>query len=141
MCSFCILKFVYIPTVFYLAVSWLNEHAVPVISLLFSKCCDRLCVQYPYIIMTQLRVDDIYSDSSAWSRTHDLVPYLLYCALFNLLINFSLRNDNKPCKDLIISVSGFENEERTIIKLMLQLVGAQYTGYFSKHNNLLVCKK
>ncbi|MPC91877.1 PAX-interacting protein 1 [Portunus trituberculatus] len=24
---------------------------------------------------------------------------------------------------------------------MLQLVGADYTGYFSKHHNLLVCKK
>lgn len=61
--------------------------------------------------------------------------------ILQFLLCRSHRNDNKPCKDLIVSVSGFENEERNIIKLMLQLVGAKYTGYFSKHNNLLVCRK
>ncbi|RXG60380.1 PAX-interacting protein 1 [Armadillidium vulgare] len=48
---------------------------------------------------------------------------------------------DQPMKDLMVSVTGFENDERTTIKLMLHLAGAKYTGYFSKHNNLLVCKK
>ena len=52
-----------------------------------------------------------------------------------------LRNAKKPCNGLIVSVTGFENEERNIIKMMLQLVGAKYTGYFSKKNSLLICKR
>lgn len=50
-------------------------------------------------------------------------------------------NDNKPCKDLVISVTGFENEEKAIVKLMLQLVGAKHTGNFSKSNHILISKK
>ncbi|KAK7066486.1 PAX-interacting protein 1 [Halocaridina rubra] len=50
-------------------------------------------------------------------------------------------DDMKPCKDLIVSITGFEKEERSIITLMLRLVGATYTGCFSRHNHLLVCKK
>ena len=50
-------------------------------------------------------------------------------------------NDNKPCKDLVISITGFEKEEKAIIKLMIQLVGAKHTGNFSRSNHILISKK
>lgn len=46
-----------------------------------------------------------------------------------------------PCGKQIISLSGFENEERVKVKLMLEALGAKFTKYFSRHNTLLVCRR
>ncbi|XP_072744675.1 uncharacterized protein Ptip [Anoplolepis gracilipes] len=46
-----------------------------------------------------------------------------------------------PCVNQIVSFSGFEGEERAKVKYMLETLGAKYTNYFSKHNNLLVCRR
>ncbi|XP_063237293.1 PAX-interacting protein 1-like [Bacillus rossius redtenbacheri] len=47
----------------------------------------------------------------------------------------------KPCKDLRISLSQFENEERIRVQLMVEKIGATFTQSFSKENDLLVCKR
>lgn len=46
-----------------------------------------------------------------------------------------------PCTKQIVSLSGFEGEERVKVKNMVEALGAKYTNYFSKHNNLLVCRR
>ncbi|XP_024871465.1 PAX-interacting protein 1-like isoform X2 [Temnothorax curvispinosus] len=46
-----------------------------------------------------------------------------------------------PCGKHIISLSGFEGEERAKVKIMLEALGAKYTNYFSRHNTLLVCRR
>lgn len=46
-----------------------------------------------------------------------------------------------PCTKRIISLSGFEGEERSKVKLMLDALGAKSTNYFSKHNTMLVCRR
>ncbi|KAI4477916.1 hypothetical protein M0804_012396 [Polistes exclamans] len=46
-----------------------------------------------------------------------------------------------PCTKQIVSLSGFEGEERTKVKYMLEALGAKLTSYFSRHNTLLVCKR
>ncbi|GAB0097831.1 PAX-interacting protein 1 [Sergentomyia squamirostris] len=47
----------------------------------------------------------------------------------------------KPATKHIIAISGFENDERQRIKLMVEESGAKYTAYFSKQNTVLICKK
>jgi PAX-interacting protein 1 len=46
-----------------------------------------------------------------------------------------------PCSKHIISLSGFEGEDRTKVKFMLESVGAKFTKYFSRHNTLLICRR
>lgn len=46
-----------------------------------------------------------------------------------------------PCTKHIISLSGFDGEERAKVKFMLETLGAKYTSYFSRHNTLLVCRR
>lgn len=46
-----------------------------------------------------------------------------------------------PCVKQIVSLSGFEGEERAKVKYMLEALGAKYTNYFSRHNTLLVCRR
>ncbi|KAG8327809.1 PAX-interacting protein 1 [Homalodisca vitripennis] len=50
-------------------------------------------------------------------------------------------SEEKPCRNLIISYSGFEGEERSKVKKMIEATGAKLTCYFSSHNNILVCRR
>lgn len=52
---------------------------------------------------------------------------------------FSLAD--QPCSKQIVSLSGFEGEERARVKFMLETIGAKFTKYFSRHNTLLVCRR
>jgi len=45
-----------------------------------------------------------------------------------------------PCNNMIIALTGYENRDRDYVKDMIKLVGAKYTGYFSKHNHAIICK-
>lgn len=54
-------------------------------------------------------------------------------------IPFSL--NELPCSKQIISISSFEDDERNKVKSMLDVLGAKHTKYFSKQNNLLVCRR
>ena len=46
-----------------------------------------------------------------------------------------------PCAKQIMSLSGFEGEERAKVKYMLEALGAKVTNYFTRHNTLLVCRR
>lgn len=46
-----------------------------------------------------------------------------------------------PCKEQIIAVTGFEGGERNDVKTMIEMTGAKYSGYFSRGNTLLICKR
>ncbi|KAL3842635.1 hypothetical protein ACJMK2_020626, partial [Sinanodonta woodiana] len=41
----------------------------------------------------------------------------------------------------VISVTNLENDERTRVKQMIHAIGARYTGYMTRSNTALVCKK
>ncbi|XP_054280605.1 PAX-interacting protein 1 isoform X6 [Macrosteles quadrilineatus] len=50
-------------------------------------------------------------------------------------------SEEKPCRNLIITYSGFEGEERSKIKKMIEATGAKLTNYLSSQNNILVCRR
>ena len=54
-------------------------------------------------------------------------------------IPFSL--NELPCTKQIISLSGFEDEEREKVKQMIKVLGAKCTSFFSRYNTLLVCRR
>ncbi|XP_033118535.1 PAX-interacting protein 1-like isoform X2 [Anneissia japonica] len=45
------------------------------------------------------------------------------------------------CKDQVVAVTGFEGKDRIDVKTMLEVVGAKYTGFFSRTNTLLICNR
>lgn len=47
----------------------------------------------------------------------------------------------RPASKHIISMSGFEGEERARVKKMVEESGALLTVYLSRHNSVLICKK
>lgn len=47
----------------------------------------------------------------------------------------------RPCSNQIISVTNFEGEERDRVKQMITALGAKYTGYMTRTNSVLVCRK
>lgn len=49
--------------------------------------------------------------------------------------------NQRPATKHIISVSGFEGDERIRIKQMVEESGALLTPYFTRHNSVLICKK
>ena len=48
---------------------------------------------------------------------------------------------DRPCKGMLVSVSGFEGEERARVRYICESVGLTCTGHFSGHHDLLVCRK
>ncbi|CAB4063821.1 PAXIP1 [Lepeophtheirus salmonis] len=55
---------------------------------------------------------------------------------FPLPINFE-----KPCENMLLTLTGFEGRNRDWVKQMIRLSGAKYSGYFSKHNHAIICRK
>nr|CAB3264678.1 PAX-interacting protein 1-like [Phallusia mammillata] len=49
--------------------------------------------------------------------------------------------DNKPAAKHTISYSGFHAKERERLKMMAFVCGAKFTGFFSRSNTALVCKR
>ncbi|XP_077979185.1 PAX-interacting protein 1-like, partial [Glandiceps talaboti] len=46
-----------------------------------------------------------------------------------------------PSRDQVIAVTGFEGRDRNDIKVMIDLIGAKYTGHFARGNTLLICNR
>ena len=49
-------------------------------------------------------------------------------------------NFSPPCENFLLCMTGFEGRDRDWIKDMIQMVGAKYTGCFSKHNHAIICQ-
>jgi len=57
-------------------------------------------------------------------------------------IHFPLpANFEPPCNNMILTVTGFEDRDRDYVKDMIKIAGATYTGYFTKHNHAIICKR
>merc|ERR1719322_1729454 len=50
-------------------------------------------------------------------------------------------NFEPPCSNMILTLTGFEDRDRDFVKEMIKMAGATYTGYFSKHNHAIICKR
>ena len=50
-------------------------------------------------------------------------------------------NYEPPCTNMILTLTGFEERDRDFVKDMIKMAGATYTGYFSKHNHAIICKR
>lgn len=42
---------------------------------------------------------------------------------------------------MILTMTGFEGRDRDWVKEMINIAGAKYTSYFTKHNHAIVCKR
>ena len=42
---------------------------------------------------------------------------------------------------MILTLTGFEGRDRDWLKDMIDMVGAKYTGYFTKHNTVIICAR
>ncbi|XP_070567106.1 PAX-interacting protein 1-like [Ptychodera flava] len=47
----------------------------------------------------------------------------------------------QPCKDQVIAVTGFEGKDRSDVKVLVELVGAKYTGFLTRGNTVLICHR
>ena len=50
-------------------------------------------------------------------------------------------NFEPPCTNMILTTTGFQRRDKDFIKDMIKMVGASHTGYFSKHNHAIICKR
>jgi hypothetical protein len=46
-----------------------------------------------------------------------------------------------PCANMILTLTGFEDRDRDYVKEMIKIAGATYTGYFTRHNHAIICRK
>lgn len=58
-----------------------------------------------------------------------------------LIAEFFYFSDERPCRQFMMSLSGFKGDERTRVKHMIELTGAKVTSYFSTDNNFLICRR
>lgn len=56
-------------------------------------------------------------------------------------IHFPLpANFDRPCENMILTLTGFEGRDRDWVKEMIKIAGAKYTSYFTKHNHAIICR-
>ena len=48
---------------------------------------------------------------------------------------------DRPCENMILTLTGFEGRDRDWVKEMIKIVGAKYTSYFTRHNHAIICKR
>ena len=46
-------------------------------------------------------------------------------------VGYFAYSDERPCRQYIMSITGFKGEERNRVKYMIELTGAKVTTYFS----------
>ncbi|KAL4225104.1 PAX-interacting protein 1 [Mactra antiquata] len=47
----------------------------------------------------------------------------------------------RPCSNQVISVTNFDGDDRERVKQMIKALGAKYTGYMTRANSVLVCRR
>lgn len=47
----------------------------------------------------------------------------------------------RPCSNQIISITNFDGDDRDRVKQMITALGARYTGYMTRSNSVLVCRR
>jgi PAX-interacting protein 1 len=47
----------------------------------------------------------------------------------------------RPCRNMLVSSSGFEGDDRQRVRFMCEAVGLKYTGHFSSQHDVLICRK
>jgi len=56
-------------------------------------------------------------------------------------IHFPLpANFDRPCENMILTLTGFGGRDRDWVKEMIKIAGAKYTSYFTRHNHAIICK-
>merc|ERR550532_3299686 len=56
-------------------------------------------------------------------------------------IHFPLpANFDRPCENMILTLTGFGGRDRDWVKEVIKIVGAKYTSYFTRHNHAIICK-
>ena len=55
--------------------------------------------------------------------------------------SFKLFSFDRPCENMILTLTGFEGRDRDWVKEMIKLAGAKYTSYFTKHNHAIICRR
>nr|CAG4646083.1 EOG090X027U [Macrothrix elegans] len=48
---------------------------------------------------------------------------------------------DRPCRNMLCSISGFEGEDRLRVRFLCEAIGLKYTGHFSSQHDVLVCRK
>ena len=65
-----------------------------------------------------------------------LVNFSSFHIQFELFFSF-----DRPCENMILTLTGFEDRDRDWVKEMIKLAGAKYTSYFTRHNHAIICKR
>nr|SVE91631.1 EOG090X027U [Daphnia sinensis] len=47
----------------------------------------------------------------------------------------------RPCRNMLASLSGFEGDDRLRVRFMCEAVGLKYTGHFCSQHDVLICRK
>ncbi|KAK6056785.1 BRCA1 protein [Cooperia oncophora] len=69
-----------------------------------------------------------------------VIPSQFFTYEPNLLMNGTKRSQTFGDNAVLISFSGFDESERAAMKFMVEAMGARFTPYLSRHNNILIAK-
>lgn len=47
----------------------------------------------------------------------------------------------RPCRNMLASLSGFEGDDRLRVRFMCEALGLKYTGHFCSQHDVLICRK
>ncbi|CDW54594.1 zf-Apc11 and PTCB-BRCT and BRCT domain containing protein [Trichuris trichiura] len=114
------------------------QHGGDVETLYSAKCTHVVCESLRHPVVQQALKDGRRCVTAQW--LNDCLACKKLAPPWKAVHFPSAYGENKPCKNRIFSISGFNVRERSCLKQMIMAVGARYTAYFSKLNHLLIAK-
>lgn len=116
----------------------IKQHDGDIAPIYSSKCTHVLCMHQHGKYFRMALNEGKYMVTAYWLNDV-LSNKRLFAPKIPLHLPVPFREKVSRCRNMIISVTGFEGEERKALKNMIYMIGAKYTGYLSRSNTHLIC--
>lgn len=116
-----------------------EQHGGVVSPFYGKRCTHLLCLNQHGDLYKQA-----ISDGKRIVTAHWLNDVLLAKVMFPpsnpLHLPVPFKDKISQCRSMVITVTGYTGAERTLLKNMIFIVGARYTGYLTRANTHIICK-
>ncbi|KAJ7380909.1 PAX-interacting protein 1 [Desmophyllum pertusum] len=110
------------------------------VSRFYSKQCTHLLCLNQHGGLYQKAISDGKRIVTAHWLNDVLIAKVMSPPCNPLHLPVPFKDKVNQCRSMVITVTGYAGAERTLLKNMIFIIGARYTGYLTRANTHIICK-
>lgn len=110
------------------------------VSPFYGKRCTHLLCLNQHGSMYQQALSDGKKIVTAHWLNDVLLAKTMFAPSNALHFPVPFKDKVSQCRSMVITVTGYAGKERTLLKNMIFIIGARYTGYLTRSNTHIICK-